>query len=113
MDEAVVWGIVGITFRTLVSDRGLRAASRDALRHRGPDDADEWWSADGCVGFGHRRLAIIDLFPSAHQPMQDASGELSIVFNGETYNCADLRRELTAKGYAFRSHSDKEMILNV
>ncbi len=111
MDEAVVCGIIGVTSRTPVSDRGWLTAGRDAMRHRGPDDAGEWWSADGCVGLGHRRLAIIDLSPAGHQPMQDASGELCIVFNGEIYNFADLRRELVAKGHAFRSRSDTEVIL--
>jgi asparagine synthase (glutamine-hydrolysing) len=81
------------------------------MAHRGPDDAGEWWSADRRVGLGHRRLAIIDLTPSGHQPMHDVAGELCIVFNGEIYNFADLRRELAAKGHSFRSHSDTEVIL--
>ena len=104
-------GIIGIAAQSPVSDRGWLALGRDALRHRGPDDAGEWWSADGCVGVGHRRLAIIDLSPAGHQPMQDALGGLCIVFNGEIYNFAGLRQELTAKGHAFRSHSDTEVIL--
>lgn len=104
-------GIIGIATLTPGSDRGWLAAGRDALRHRGPDDAGEWWSADGFVGLGHRRLAIIDLSPAGHQPMQDASGELCIVFNGEIYNFADLRRVLVGKGHAFRSHSDTEVVL--
>lgn len=104
-------GIIGIAAQSPVSERGWLALGRDALRHRGPDDAGEWWSADGCVGVGHRRLAIIDLSPAGHQPMQDALGGLCIVFNGEIYNFADLRQELTAKGHAFRSHSDTEVIL--
>jgi asparagine synthase (glutamine-hydrolysing) len=79
--------------------------------HRGPDDAGEWWSADGRVGLAQRRLSIIDLSPAGHQPMHDASGALSIVFNGEIYNFSDLRDELTAKGHCFRSHSDTEVIL--
>ena len=81
------------------------------MRHRGPDDAGEWWSADGRIGLGHRRLSIIDLSPAGHQPMLDAAGELTIVFNGEIYNFSDLRRELVAKGHAFRSQSDTEVIL--
>ena len=104
-------GIIGIASQTPISDIGWLAAGRDAMRHRGPDDAGEWWSADGRIGLGHRRLAIIDLSPAGHQPMQDASGELCIVFNGEIYNFADLRRELAAKGHALRSHSDTEVIL--
>lgn len=104
-------GITGIASRTAISDRGWVVVGRDALRHRGPDDFGEWWSPNGCVGLGHRRLAIIDLSPAGHQPMQDASGELCIVFNGEIYNYADLRRELMSKGHAFRSHSDTEVIL--
>ena len=104
-------GIIGIASRSPVSDRGWLAPGRDALRHRGPDDAGEWWSADACVGLGHRRLAIIDLSPGGHQPMQDAGGELCIVFNGEIYNFADLRNELAAKGHAFRTKSDTEVIL--
>jgi asparagine synthase (glutamine-hydrolysing) len=104
-------GIIGVASQTAVVDRGWLALGRDTLRHRGPDDNGEWWSADACVGVGHRRLAIIDLSPAAHQPMQDASGVLCIVFNGEIYNFADLRKELLALGHAFRSHSDTEVIL--
>lgn len=81
------------------------------MRHRGPDDAGEWWSRDGRVGFGHRRLAIVDLSPGGHQPMQDMTGELVIVYNGEIYNFKDLHAELGANGAAFRSHSDTEVIL--
>jgi len=104
-------GIIGVASQSTVSERGWLALGRDVLRHRGPDDAGEWWSADGCVGVGHRRLAIIDLSATGHQPMQDAGGGLCIVFNGEIYNFADLRQELRAKGHAFRSNSDTEVIL--
>ena len=89
-------GIIGVASRTAVSDRAWLTLGRDALRHRGPDDAGEWWSADARVGVGHRRLAIIDLSAAGHQPMLDASGVLCIVFNGEIYNFADLRQELVA-----------------
>ena len=104
-------GIIGIASKVPVYDRDWINAGRDAMRHRGPDDAGAWWSSDGRVGFGHRRLSIIDLSPAGHQPMQDASGELCIVFNGEIYNFADLRRELISKGHVFRSNSDTEVIL--
>jgi len=102
-------GIIGTTSSRAVADREWLCAGRDSLRHRGPDDGGEWWSTDGRVGLGHRRLAIIDLSAAGHQPMQD--GELCIVFNGEIYNFADLRFELAAKGHAFGSHSDTEVIL--
>ena len=104
-------GIVGIVSNTPQAQRLWLAIGRDAMTHRGPDDAGEWWSADGRVGLAHRRLAIIDLSLAGHQPMHDASGALTIIFNGEIYNFADLRNELVAKGHAFRSHSDTEVIL--
>jgi asparagine synthase (glutamine-hydrolysing) len=104
-------GIVGIVSNTPQAQRTWLAIGRDAMTHRGPDDSGEWWSADGRVGLAQRRLAIIDLSPAGHQPMHDASGALSIVFNGEIYNFADLRDELIAKGHGFRSHSDTEVIL--
>lgn len=81
------------------------------MYHRGPDDAGVWWSEDGCVGLAHRRLSIIDLSPSGHQPMIDDVGQFCIVFNGEIYNFQDLRKELETKGYRFRSNSDTEVIL--
>lgn len=104
-------GIVGVASKDNISDRGWLTRGRDAMRHRGPDDVGEWWAAEGHVGLGHRRLAIIDLSPAGHQPMQDATGELCIVFNGEIYNFQELRTELEARGCAFRSHSDTEVIL--
>jgi asparagine synthase (glutamine-hydrolysing) len=104
-------GIVGIAAVASQIQRIWLTIGRDAMTHRGPDDAGEWWSADGRVGLAQRRLAIIDLSPAGHQPMHDAAGTLSIVFNGEIYNFADLRDELIAKGHGFRSHSDTEVIL--
>ena len=104
-------GIVGIAARAPVADRAWLVKGRDAMKHRGPDDAGEWWSGDGRIGFGHRRLSIIDLSAAGHQPMSDPAGTLHIVFNGEIYNFSDLRNELVAKGHAFRSHSDTEVIL--
>lgn len=104
-------GVVGICSKSKVAQRQWLAAGRDAMNHRGPDDAGEWWSEDGQVGFAHRRLAIIDLSTAGHQPMRDAAGELTIVFNGEIYNFKELRQELTQKGYSFRSNSDTEVLL--
>lgn len=104
-------GLVGIASVSTQTNRAWLAIGRDALTHRGPDDAGEWWSDDGRVGLAHRRLSIIDLSPAGHQPMHDATGALSIVFNGEIYNFVELREQLAAKGHAFRSHSDTEVIL--
>jgi asparagine synthase (glutamine-hydrolysing) len=80
-----------------------------AVAHRGPDGEGVW--VDGPVGFGHRRLSIIDL-ESGDQPMRDGSGRYCITYNGEIYNYRELRDELTAKGMSFRTKSDTEVILN-
>ena len=104
-------GIAGIITSAPAQDHRWLATARDTLTHRGPDDAGEWWSTDCRVGLAHRRLSIIDLSFAGHQPMQDARAELTIVFNGEIYNFADLRDELIAQGHSFRSQSDTEVIL--
>ena len=104
-------GIVGAAGIAPSQDRSWLAIGRDAMTHRGPDDAGEWWSADGRVGLAQRRLAIIDLSLAGHQPMQMPDRGLTIVFNGEIYNHNELRYELVAMGFAFRSHSDTEVLL--
>jgi asparagine synthase (glutamine-hydrolysing) len=104
-------GIIGIASITKVINRTWLADGREAIRHRGPDSSGEWWSNDGAVGLGHVRLAVIDLSSFANQPMHDNGEELTIVFNGEIYNFNELRKTLIAKGYAFKSHSDTEVIL--
>jgi asparagine synthase (glutamine-hydrolysing) len=92
-------------------DRAELIASRECMRSRGPDAADVWISDDGRVGLGHRRLSIIDLSPAGAQPMRREQNV--IVFNGEIYNYQDLRRELIARGVAFTSHSDTEVLLRL
>lgn len=82
----------------------------DAVAHRGPDGEGVWTSS--FVGFGHRRLAILDLSPLNHQPMQSTDGSVILVYNGEIYNFQNLRVELQAKGYQFRSTGDTEVLLN-
>ena len=80
------------------------------LRHRGPDDEGVW--TDGRAGIAHARLSIIDPSPAAHQPMASADGAVWITYNGEVYNFAEIRQELDALGYPFRSRSDTEVIVN-
>ena len=62
-------GIVGIASSKLIESPEWLKTGREAISHRGPDDAGIWWSEDGRVGLAHRRLAIVDLPPSGHQPM--------------------------------------------
>jgi len=87
---------------------------RDVLSHRGPDGCGNYLSPPGAfpsAGLGHRRLSIIDLTDAGSQPMRSRDGRYHIVYNGEIYNFLDLRDELNAKGYAFSSRSDTEVIL--
>ena len=108
-------GIVGAfqpSARDLTSDADL-ARMRDTMVHRGPNGAGLWRSPrEDCV-LGHRRLSIIDLSTSADQPMLSPDGRVALVFNGEIYNHAELRKELIATGrYQFRTdHSDTEVLL--
>lgn len=92
-------------------DRDELIASRECMRTRGPDAADAWISADGRIGLGHRRLAIIDLSPAASQPMR--RDQNVIIFNGEIYNYRELRSDLESKGVSFTSHSDTEVLLRL
>ena len=88
----------------------LRAMT-DAVAHRGPDDAGAWLDPEAGVALGHRRLSILDLSALGHQPMRSDDGRYLIVFNGEIYNFAELRRDLETQGHAFRGHSDTEVML--
>ena len=89
-------------------DRDEVIATRECMLSRGPDAGDAWFSDDGRVGFGHRRLAIIDLSPGGAQPKH--FGPLTIVFNGEIYNYRELRAQLEARGRRFTSQSDTEVL---
>lgn len=80
------------------------------LVHRGPDGEGHWVNRGRFVGFGHRRLAVIDLSESASQPMHYL-GRYTITYNGEIYNYLELRRELSGEGYWFTTQSDTEVIL--
>lgn len=90
------------------------AAMRDTMRHRGPDGAGVWISADSAIGLAHRRLSIVDLSDAAAQPMATADGRYHLTYNGEIYNHRELRAELTALGHTdwTTDHSDTEVILH-
>jgi len=81
----------------------------DAIRHRGPDGEGHW--IEESVGFGHRRLSIIDPSPLGRQPMVSQDQRYILTYNGEVYNFRELRTELEAKGYGFRSQTDSEVVL--
>ena len=87
--------------------------SCDHMVARGPDGSGEWFSDNNRIGFGHRRLAIIDITDRAAQPMTSSDGDLVIAFNGEIYNYPELREGLIRKGYTFRTHSDTEVLLTL
>ncbi|WP_319541317.1 asparagine synthase (glutamine-hydrolyzing) [uncultured Pseudodesulfovibrio sp.] len=103
-------GICGLlNFTSERPDAGTLQAMTDSIRHRGPDG--EGFYIDGPIGFGHRRLAIIDLSEAAAQPMVSNDGRYILTYNGEVYNFQELRKELREFGYEFRSTSDTEVIL--
>ena len=107
-------GLAGI----LLADPAFSTAEIEArlwrmiatIRHRGPDDEGVW--TDGLCGLAHARLSIIDLSPAGHQPIATADGAVWLTYNGEIYNFAELRADLVALGYAFRSRTDSEVIAN-
>ena len=84
----------------------------EALVHRGPNDSGTWSDTASGIFFGHRRLSIIDI-KDGRQPMETQDGRFVIVFNGEIYNCRELRETLEAKGHVFMTgHSDTEVLLH-
>jgi asparagine synthase (glutamine-hydrolysing) len=87
----------------------LEAMTR-CIAHRGPDDEGMYIDAERGVALGFRRLAIIDLTPLGHQPMQSPQGRYWITFNGEIYNHHELRNELVNAGIRFRGRSDTEVL---
>jgi asparagine synthase (glutamine-hydrolysing) len=97
--------------RSLEERRAVAERMAATLVHRGPDDSGVWVDAEGGVGLAHRRLSIIDLSETGHQPMASPCGRWVLVYNGEIYNFQELRPELEAGGSVFRGHSDTEVLL--
>src|SRR5437773_12524923 len=89
-------------------NRDLLVRMTRTLAHRGPDD--EGFHVDGHLGFGHRRLSIVDLSPTGAQPMPNADRSCWITYNGEFYNHASFRERLAARGHRFRGTSDTEIL---
>ena len=88
-------GVAGVVSRKIVHQHiGQVEALTTAISHRGPD-ASGYWNNER-VAFGHRRLSIVDLQPTANQPMVSACGQAVLVFNGEIYNHAELKLKLRA-----------------
>ncbi|MGI3903983.1 MAG: asparagine synthase (glutamine-hydrolyzing) [Janthinobacterium lividum] len=103
-------GIAGVLNRDGAPASPVRVSAMcDAIRHRGPDGEGQF--VDGPLALGHRRLAIIDLSSMGAQPMATADGRYILTFNGEIYNFQELRAELAARGRAFVSRSDTEVLL--
>lgn len=102
-------GLAGVVLaRGGTVDERLLVSMRDALQHRGPDEAGIFLGEG--VGLGHRRLSIIDL-GHGQQPMVDEAAGLALVYNGELYNFQQLRAELEAAGMVFQTRCDTEVLL--
>lgn len=101
-------GIINLNGKPVPEDILIRM--NDAQAHRGPDD--HGILIDRNVGLAHRRLSIIDL-SQGHQPLGNEDGSIQIVFNGEIYNCLELRRSLEQQGHIFKTHCDTEVIVHL
>lgn len=105
-------GICGIiSFNHTDVNESILIRMRDEMQHRGPDAEGIFINKSKKVGFGFRRLAIIDLSPAANQPMCNQDQTIWIVFNGEIYNHLEIRKELEKLGYKYRTKSDTETII--
>ena len=108
-------GIAGIlgTSDGFAVDEELVTTMRELIHHRGPDDGGSWHSPEDRVALAHRRLSIIDLRPTGHQPMSNEDGAVWITFGGEIYNHTEIRPELEAKGHRYHSNTDTETIVHL
>ncbi|WP_339787964.1 asparagine synthase (glutamine-hydrolyzing) [uncultured Imperialibacter sp.] len=105
-------GIFGAAVDGRPLDRVLFQTVSGVLAHRGPDAEGLFFSPDGNLGLGHRRLSVIDLRDIANQPMSTPDGRWTIVYNGEVYNYREVRQELALEGAGpFLTDSDTEVIL--
>ena len=106
-------GYLGSAFESADDRRDALEKMCKQILSRGPDGGGTWQDVDAQIGMGHRRLAIVDLSPAGHQPMESGSGRYVIVFNGEIYNHLELRAQLEAEGGAgrWRGTSDTETLL--
>ena len=101
-------GFVGFCSKN-VKDKNVIKEMNNQIIHRGPDSDGYYFDKD--VNFGFRRLSIIDLHEGS-QPILNEGGDIAIIFNGEIYNYQELRGDLVAKGYKFKTHTDTEVILH-
>src|SRR5690349_15404274 len=83
----------------------------EPLAHRGPDDRGVWCDRDAGIALAHRRLSIVDLSPTGHQPMASADGRFVLTYNGEIYSASAMRAALAAAGVHFRGTSDTEVLV--
>jgi asparagine synthase (glutamine-hydrolysing) len=108
-------GLAGVLHAPAVTgapELAARVASMaGALDHRGPDDHGTWVDAEAGIGLGHRRLAVVDLSPTGHQPMVSASGRYVLAYNGELYNHRALAATASGAGHRFQGTSDTEVLL--
>ena len=107
-------GIIGyIDFSGRPIERHIFDRMTNVLAHRGPDDKGiKMFQGKPFVALGHRRLAIIDLSPNAHQPMSNEDEGIWIIYNGEIYNFMEIRKDLENRGYLFKSKSDAEVVIH-
>lgn len=103
-----ICGIVDIESNRRI-DQELLVSIRDTMVHRGPDESGTYF--DGGLGFGHRRLSIIDV-KSGQQPFSNEAGTTTVTYNGEIYNFRAVASELKLLGYRFRTNSDTEVIVH-
>ena len=105
-------GIAGFIDYKRATSREHLVAMTDSMTHRGPDGAGYsiWNTPNAVLGFGHRRLSIIDLSEAGAQPME--KHDFSMIFNGEIYNYKEIQVELKNLGHTFRSDSDTEVVLS-
>ncbi len=101
--------VIVLSFSDSKVEESLLKKMTDIISHRGPDGEGHYINEAGTVGFGHRRLSIIDLTSQADQPMR--RGNLVLTYNGEIYNYIELRQQLSSLGHEFITHSDSEVVL--
>src|SRR5688500_9540105 len=104
-------GITGVlAFDGEPVDSAVLCRMSEAIAHRGPDGHGSY--VDGSLGFGHRRLAIIDLSDAAAQPLMNEARSVALIYNGEIYNFREMRAELESRGHRFSSATDSEVIVH-